>query len=243
MSCSGSTPVRTERGQKRALRLFLKPAAFGLFALFALIALGGVRAAFAQDDPASGSDSDANWERIDPNFSAESAEKVLEIPQAACVRDGVSIPCDERISVSNSPGDDNGNANDNDDAIPQASDGLSPASPQTLDDDTASAAPIGSDSDWGTADEYANQPVYGFPNAMAQYGGVASGGPIYRNPAEVPVPPSMAFPFPPMAMSSPLTQAARPPLGPVGPWMTPPSMMMLSRPAGSPMAGQPFRFH
>lgn len=244
MSCSGSAPVRTECIRRRTLGRRVKPVALGLFALFALITLAGAHAGFAQDDPASGSDSGANWERVDPDLpspdlTAESAEKVLEIPQAACVQDGVSIPCDERISVSNSPGDDNVN----DDAIPQASGGLSPASSPTLDDDTASAAPIGSDSDWGTADDNANQPIYGFPNAMAQYGSVASGGPIYRNPAEVPVPPSMAFPFPPMAMSSPLTPAARPPLSPVGPWMTPPSMMMLSRPAGSPMAGQPFRFH
>jgi hypothetical protein len=238
MNCSGSTPVRTEGSQNRTLGRRLKPAAFGLFALFALIALVGARGAFAQDAPASGSDSDANWERIDPDFGADSAEKVLEIPQIACVEDGVSIPCDEQVSASNSPG--NGNDNGDDDANPQASSGSSPASPQTLDDDTASAGPIGSDSDWGTADDYANQPIYGIPYGTAQYGRVISRGPIYGNPQ---VPPSMAFPFPPMAMSSPLTQAARPPLNPTGPWMTPPSMMMLSRPAGSPMAGQPFRFH
>ncbi len=39
-----------------------------------------------------------------------------------------------------------------------------------------------------------------------------------------------------MAMSSPLTPAPRPPLNP-GPWMLSPSMSPFSHPAGSPMAG------
>ena len=240
------------------MRCSLRPAAFGLFALLALIALAGSRAAFAQDAAtsgdaavsgdsaalidgattadsagpgdaiAAGSDSSGDWQRANPDLSAESAEKVLELPQTACVENGVSIPCDERITVSNAPGtvDDNG---------AQTADGSAPGSPQTFDDDTANAAPAGSDPDWGTADDYANQgPIYGIP-----YGTVASRGPIYGNPQ---IPPSMVFPFPPRPMSSPLSQAARPSLSP-GPWMTRPSMMMLSRPAGSPMAGGAFRFH
>jgi len=240
------------------LRCSLRPAAFGLFALLALIALAGSRAAFAQDAATSGdaavsgdsaalidgattadsagpgdaiavgSDSSGDWQRANPDLSAESAEKVLELPQTACVQNGVSIPCDERVTVSNAPAtvDDNG---------AQTADGSVPGSPQTFDDDTASAAPAESEADWGTADDYANQgPIYGIP-----YGTVASRGPIYGNPQ---IPPSMVFPFPPRPMSSPLSQAARPSLSP-GPWMTRPSMMMMSRPAGSPMAGGAFRFH
>jgi hypothetical protein len=246
------------------LKCRLKPAAFGIFALFALIALVGARA-FAQDAAASGdsaalidgatpadsagpgdavaagSDSSGDWARANPDLSTESAEKVLELPQTACVENGVSIPCDERVTVSSAPAA--GATNDNqDDDGGQATGGggTAPASPQTFDDDTASAAPAASDSDWGTADEYANQqPIYGIPYGTVPYGSVASRGPIYGNPQ---IPPSMVFPFPPMPMSSPLTPAARPPLH-QGPWMTRSSMMMMNRPAGSPMAGAPFRFH
>jgi len=196
------------------------------------------------DAVSAGSDSSGDWARANPDLSTESAEKVLEIPQTECVENGVSIPCDERITVSNAPAVANDNQQDNPDvngAQASSGDGSALASPQTFDDDTASAAPVASDPDWGTADDYANQtPIYGIPYGAVNYGGVTSRGPIYGNPQ---IPPSMAFPFPPMAMSSPLTQAARPPLHP-GPWMTSPSMMMmLSRPAGSPIASRPLRFH
>jgi hypothetical protein len=251
------------------LRRFLRPAAFGLFVLFALIVLVGARATFAQDaaapgdaaasteatvpiDPpppadsaapgdavAAGSDSSGDWQRANPDLSSESAAKVLELPQSECVESGVSIPCDERITIS-APATGTTNDNPDDDAAQPAAGGYAPASPQTFDDDTASAAPAASDADWGTADDYANQqPIYGIPYGAVQWGSVASRGPIYGNQQ---IPPSMVFPFPPRPMSSPLTQAARPPLNP-GPWMTPSSMMMLNRPAGSPMAGGPFRFH
>jgi hypothetical protein len=245
------------------LSRLLRPAALGLFALFALIAFARARVVFAQDAGdsadadasinaattadsagpgdavAAGSDSSGDWQRVNPDLSAESAEKVLELPQTACVQNGVSIPCDERIVVGNAPGTGlaNDNSQDNQDDGTQAAGGggSAPASPQTFDEDTASAAPTG-DSDWGTADDYANQqPIYGIP-----YGSVASRGPIYGNPQ---IPPSMVFPFPPAPISSPITQAARPPLRTRGPWMTPPSMMIMSRPAGSPMAGGAFRFH
>lgn len=184
------------------------------------------------DAIAAGSDSDGDWQRANPDLTSESAEKVLELPQTECVQNGVSIPCDERITVSNPPATANDNPDDNG---VQAADGSAPGSPQTFDDDSANAAPAAADADWGTADDYANQtPIYGIP-----YGTVASRGPIYGNPQ---IPPSMVFPFPPTtAMSSPLSQAARPPLN-TGPWMTRPSMMMMSRPAGSPMAGGALRF-
>jgi hypothetical protein len=195
------------------------------------------------DAIAAGSDSSGDWQRANPDLSSESAEKVLELPQAACVENGVSIPCDERIIVSNPPGTGsvNENPNQDDDGAQTASAGSAPTSPQTFDEDTANAAPAASDPDWGSADDYANQtPIYGIPYGAVNYGGVASRGPIYGNPQ---IPRSMVFPFPPMAMSSPLTQASRPPLSPGGPWMTPPSRMMIGRPAGSPMAGGAFRFH
>jgi len=255
MGCSRDIFVLIASRSRDRLRRHLKPSAFGLFALFALIAFAGARGAFAQDadtsgDPAAainaatpadsagpgdavaaGSDSSGDWARANPDLSTESAVKVLEIPQSACVENGVSIPCDERIVVSNVPADSSAVDNQNDESAP-------PASPQTFNDDTTSAAPAGSDADWGTADDYANQtPVYGWPYGVVQSGGAASTGPIYGYPQ---IPASMAFPFPPRPMSSPITQAARPPLNP-GPWMTPPSMMMVGRPAGSPLAGG--RFH
>ena len=212
----------TERGEYRIVGRGLRPAAFVLFALFALLALAGPRIAFAQDASASG-DSDTNWVRVDSGPGGESADQVLEIPQVAC-GDDVSVPCDEGSDASNSPDSD-------DDGIPAY--GGSPASPQTFDDDTAIAGTA--DSDWGTADDYLNQPIYGVP-----YGYVASKGSISGN-----LPPGgrSPFPFSPMETSSPVTQAAMPPLNPTGAWMTPPSMSAFSRPAGNPMAGAPFRFH
>jgi hypothetical protein len=240
-------------------------AGFGLFALFVLLALACTHAAFAQDDAISedsvtstdsapaptdatpSADAGANWVRVDPDSPAtdlatDSADKVLEIPQTACIENGVAVPCDQRLGV-NKPagtGDDNG---DDGDSIPAYGGGYAPPSPQTFDDNTASAGPNGFDSDWGTVDDYANQQVYGFP-----YGGgygVASAGPIIGNPAALP---PGAFRYHPMAMSGPLGPAARPPIGTVRPWMTPPSMMTFSRPAGSPMVGSPmagrsFRLH
>src|ERR1700682_338019 len=153
MGCSRDIFVLSASRSRDTLRRRLKPSAFGLFALFALIALAGARAAFAQDadpsgDPAgsinaatpadsagpgdavaAGSDSSGDWARANPDLSTDSAVKVLEIPQTECVENGVSIPCDERIIVSNAPADsaiDNGN---DESAQPAA-----PESPQTFDD-------------------------------------------------------------------------------------------------------------
>jgi hypothetical protein len=195
-------------------------------------------AATSSDAAVTTADSSANWKRVDPDspaadLSADSADKVLEIPQTACFENGVTIPCDERLSVNKSSanGDDNG---DGGDTITSPGGGMAPASPQTFDanENTASAGPaIGSDSDWGTAEDYQNQQAYGFPYAISPYG-LASRGPVYGSGyGSGQVPPS-GFLYPPMATSSPITQAARPPLSP---WMTPPSMLTYSRPAGSPM--------
>ena len=114
-----------------------------------------------------------------------------------------------------------------------------PAAPQTFDDDTADAGSADANSEWGNADDYANQTVYGFPYGAAQYGGVGN-APVNGNLAPLR---RQAGPFSPMQTSSPITQAAMPPLNIGHPWMTRTSMSMYSRPAGSPMAGAPFRFH
>ena len=103
----------------------------------------------------------------------------------------------------------------------------SPGAPPALDDDTANAA--WPNQDWGTLDDYQNEPGYGIPYGMSPYGMTVAVGTMNRSLS--PVPASAYVP-----MSSPLTQAARPPLNP-GPWMTPPSMSAFSRPAGSPMMG------
>jgi hypothetical protein len=212
MSGSRSSPVRKLSGETRTAGGRLIPAAFALFALFALIALAGARAAFAQEVAVASGDSETNWVRVDSGAGGESADQVLEIPQVAC--DDPSTPCDNDDEGGGMP-------------TPVA------ASPQTFDDDTASAGTA--DSDWGSADDYVNQPVYGVP-----YGYVASRGSINGNrpPAR-----RSPFPFSPMSTGTPITQAAQPPLNPNGAWMTPPSMSAFSHPAGNPMASAPFRFH
>jgi hypothetical protein len=220
MRCFGFAALSTASIANRVLSHRLKLAASGLFALFALIALSGARAAFAQDAATSG-DADANWERVDSGSTADSGDQVLEIPQVAC-GDDASVPCDDGANASNSP-------NNDDDGIPTDV-AVQPAAPQTYDDDTASAG-----SDAGNADDYA---VYGYPYGAGTYGGVATGVTINGNPSQIRRP---AFPFSPLSTSSPVTQAATPPLN-TGPWMMSPSTMMFSR-AGSSMAGAPFRFH
>jgi hypothetical protein len=198
-----------------------------------MTAFVNARLAFAQEEPESGTSVDANWESTGPAIDedAASADKVLEIPQAKCDDDGSSAPCDASAAAGN---DDDG----------EAINAPSPGSPpQVYDDDTASSA--APDEDWGTADDYQNQQVYAVPYAAYSYPyGVTSPGPLTMNRPS-PVPASAFVPLNPM--SSPLTQAARPPLN-QGPWMTPPSMSSFSRPAGSPMMGMgmphtAFAFH
>jgi len=188
-----------------------------IFAALALTVFANVRAAFSQDAD-SGTSVDANWERTGRAIEgdAESADKVLEIPQAACTRDGVSVAC---AGTNPAGGDDNDN--DNDQAINAPSPG---APPPTLDEDTASAA-APDDQDWGTVDDYQNQPAYGVPYAVYPYPTTVAGR--MNGPSQIPA--SALAPT-----SSPITQAARPPLNP-GPWMLSPSMSAFSRPAGSPM--------
>ena len=153
--------------------------------------------------------------KVDSGPGGESGDQVLEIPQVACDEDPNSSTCD----------------NNDDDGLPTGV-AAAPASPQTYDGDTASAD--SPDADWGNADDYLNQPIYGVP-----YGYVASRGSINGN---LPANRRSPFPFSPLSTSSPITQAAQPQLNPNGAWMTPPSMSQFSRPAGSPMASAPFRF-
>jgi hypothetical protein len=195
-----------------------------VFAAFAMIVIVGVRGTFAQEAAASGASVDPNWESTVPSAGpaidedAETADKVLEIPRVACNKDDLSDSCDSASA-------------DNDDDDGQAINAPSPGAPPTLDDDTASSgAPP---NDWGDVDEYQNQEVYAaVPYAVYPYSTTTLGTmnrPSIPSPGYVP-------------MSSPITQAARPPLTP-GPWMLSPSASMYSRPAGSPMMGMMAGFH
>ena len=191
-----------------------------IFAALAMTVFVNARSACAQEAAESGTSVDANWDRTAPTIddSASSADKVLEIPQAACNKDDPSAPCD--TSAAATPDD------PNDEAI----NAPMPGSPPTvLDDDTAASA--ATDPDWGDATDYQNQQVYAAPYAYPYaYGyGYGVGVPRNLNP-QSPVPASAYAP------SSPITQAARPPLNP-GPWMNPSTMSAFSRPAGSPMMG------
>jgi hypothetical protein len=116
-----------------------------IFAALAMTVLVNARFAFSQEEPESGTSVDANWDRTGPGIdeNAETANKVLEIPQATCTGDTASVPCDSAADA-------------NDDDGTQAINAPSPgAPPQVLDDDTAnSGAP---DQDWGDADDYQNR--------------------------------------------------------------------------------------
>lgn len=186
-------------------------------ASLAMAVFVNARGALAQEAPVSGTSVDANWESTGPGFdeNAASADKVLEIPPASCASDGSSGPCDS--AAPDSSGND-----PNDQAINAPSPG---APPQSFDEDTASSG--SPDSDWGTADDYQNQPAYGAPYVVVVPYSVAASGatPMSQVRGSTLAP-----------MSGPLTQPARPPLN-QGPWMTPPAMSTFSRPAGSPMMG------
>ena len=186
-----------------------------IFAALAITVLQNARPALAQDDPVSGTSVDGTWDGGGPALDedAASADKVLEIPQNACTKDGATVPCDGAAP----------NADDSDDDS-QAINAPSPgAPPQVFDDDTASAGTP--DSDWGSVDDYQNQQLNAVPYAVYPYV-VAVPGTMNRSPQVG----SSAY----APMSSPLTQAAMPPLN-QGPWMNPPTMSAFARPAGGPM--------
>ena len=190
------------------------------FAALAMTIVVNAHPTFSQEGPESGTSVDANWASTGSTIdaptiddSAASADKVLEIPQTACTKDGATVPCDDATTA---------NADDGND---QAINAPQPGSPPTVyDDDTASA---GADTNWGDASDYQNQQVYAIPYPVYGYSYPVT---VARtNPS--PVPASAYAP-----MSSPVTQAATPPLG-QGPWMNPPTMSAFARPAGSPMMG------
>jgi hypothetical protein len=160
---------------------------------------------------------DSDWERTSPD--GDSSSQVLELPQATCTQDGIAVSCDDDSGTTASGG------------------------PSSYDDDTASNdQPPYSPDEVGTLDDYVNGGVYPVPYGLPA-GLVVTRGPINGS---LPQLPPFAYTVPPGAgMSAPLTPAARPPLSPGGPWMTPPSMMTMGRPAGSPMATGPatFRLH
>ena len=198
------------------------------FVTLAMTVFVSAHSAFSQEEAESGTSVDANWtstaSTIDAptiDESAASADKVLEIPQATC-KDGSSGPCD------------GADDDDNDQAINAPQPG---SPPQVFDDDTASSgAP---DSDWGDATDYQNQQVYAaVPYAVYPYPYAVGAQQTTNRPSPVP---ASAY-----APSSPITQAALPPLNP-GPWMNPPTMSAFARPAGSPMMGMSmshsFGFH
>jgi hypothetical protein len=202
------------------------------FVALAMTVFVNAHAAFSQEDPVSGSSVDADWaspaSTIDSpviDESAASADKVLEIPRTACTKDGATVPCDDTADA------------DADDPDDQAINAPMPgAPPQVYDDDTASA---GTDPDWGDANDYQNQQVYAVPVPYPVYG-YPYGVTVAQSNQPSPVPASAYVP-----MSSPITQAARPPLN-QGPWMNTARMSTFGRPAGSPMMGMassPFGFH
>jgi hypothetical protein len=184
-----------------------------VLAAFALMLAAGVRLTFAQD---AGPDPDSDWERVAPD--TDSSGQVLELPQATCTRDGASVSCDDEDGSTASGGQ------------------------PSYDDDTASndQQPPYNPDEVGTLDDYVNGGVYPLPYGLPA-GMIATRGSLSSTPS--PLPPSAYIVPPGASMSSPLTPAARPPLSPGGPWMTPPSMM--TAPAGSPMATGPasFRLH
>jgi hypothetical protein len=210
-----------------------------LFAVLAISFFVSSRAALSQDattdsttidsaaiDSAAGAD--ANWDSTGPALDedADSAEKVLEIPQVACAEEGASGSCSDA---------------DADDDDSQAINAPQPGSPPSLDDDTASAG--GPGQDWGSVDDYRNEEAYAVPYALYPYPASVVGANVVGSMNRPSQFPSSAF----VPMSSPLTPAARPPLNP-GPWMARPSMSAFSRPAGSPMmpmrmSGGAFGFH
>ncbi len=193
-----------------------------IFAALAITALVNARPLLAQEDPVSGTSVDARWTSAGPALDedAASANEVLEIPQAACAGNDASAPCDSAAA-------------DSDDDT-QAINAPSPGAPPTVfDDDTASSGTP--DSDWANADDYQNQQVYAVPYAVYPYPVTVARtmNPRSQVPASAYVP-----------MSSPITQAALPPLN-HGAWMNPPTMSAFSRPAGSPMvmSSPLFGFH
>ena len=171
-------------GSKRPARLIV-----AMFAAFAMTVLVNARAAFSQDAEDSAAGTDASLESTGPAIDedAQTADKVLEIPQLTCATDGVSVPCDDGADADA-------------DAGGQAINAPSPGAPPTLDDDTADAS--SPNQDWGTVDDYQNEQAYGVPYAVYPYPTILAAGTMNR---PSPFPASAYVP-----MSSPLTRGRAP---------------------------------
>jgi hypothetical protein len=213
----------------KTTRLFV-----AIFAALAMTVFVNARLAFSQDaaDAAdadssgsvSGTSVDANWESGGPALDedADTADKVLEIPQATCPG-GAPAPCA-------------GNDNDDDDADGEAINAPSPgAPPATADEDTANGGVP--DVDFGTADEYANQQEYAAPYAVYPYpyavnpSAIGGAGSVNRSPRVY----GSTMASPGIQAALPLTQAALP-LN-QGAWVNSANASYFGRPAGSPMMG------
>ncbi len=227
-------------------RTFLKLAGSVVFAWLVVVALMFAGRASADDfdpvvgappDPAASAEPEpAPPPTLIPDTTWESANQVLEIPQE-CNPEHASIPCEHKeVAVTS----DSSSSSDDDD-----------------DEDIETAgikSGAGSDANGGGGgDTLAMQQMDGVSEyqnegseepAMMAPGWVVSG--VYpSNPNAGPRMAMMAarspWHFASNPMSSPLTQAARPPLN-SGPWMSSP-MTSWNRPAGGPMMmpGMSFR--
>ena len=207
----------------------------------ALIFCGAARDSFADDgdsvevapDPSAApsvfSDSispDSGW----PDSNWEETNQVLEIPQT-CSQDGIAVACDQRADTTVNDSSSSGDDDDEEDVETVGPVRTAP----TLDQDATGNDPAVATQQWGSVGDYENE-VAEAPMIIPPTGwAVASAYPMNSNSG-----PRMAlmaarspWHWTPMAMSSPLTPAARPPLN-QGPWMTS-SAMTWNRPAGSPM--------
>ncbi|MGB8412350.1 MAG: hypothetical protein WCE23_05940 [Candidatus Binatus sp.] len=186
-----------------------------IFAALAMTVLVSARAAFSQDAEDSAAGADVSLEGPGPalDADAETADKVLEIPQAACATDDMPVACAD-------------GSDEDADAGGVGVHASSPGAPPSLDDDTADASsPNG---DWGTLADYQNEPAYGVPYAVYGSTVIVVAGTMNR-PWQL-----SASPF--AAMSNPLMQAARPPLNP-GLLMNSPWMPGFNQPLGNPTMG------
>jgi hypothetical protein len=184
-----------------------------IFAAFAMTVLVNARAAFSQDAEDSAAGAGVSLEGPGPalDADAETADKVLEIPQAACATDDVPVACAD---------------GSDEDADGEGMNASSPGAPLSRDDDTADAG--SPNQDWGTLDDYQNEPAYGVPYAVYGSTVIVVAGTMNR-PWQSP-----ASPF--AAMSNPMMQAARPPLNP-GLLMNSPWMPGFNHPLGNPTMG------
>ena len=177
--------------------------------------LVGVAVALAAPPPAL---SDPPLEST-ASFEWESANQVLEIPQA-CTKDGVVVTC--APSDADSLGDDDAAA------------GADPSSGDSSTEEVSGTEDSAGDPAWGTVRDYENQGIAGGPVA------------IYTMPGTMGTPPPSAYGVPPRPIiTGSISTAPRVAIfGPrSSPWMSPPRMA--TGPAAMPltMPGRGFPLH